>query len=66
MKETEGRKNVATALKLSRPLNQLTEISDALSSAEAQILRRMVGKIILETDDIIRMVVRQYPALDPD
>jgi hypothetical protein len=48
-------------------LNELTVLSDKLTTTEqGKEMRRKLGAIMFETDDILRPITKEYPELDPD
>lgn len=53
---------------LSEDINSLTDLSEEIRDQdEAKMFRRILGEIILKLDiDLLEIVTKQYPDLDPD
>jgi len=67
MDKQTGEIVVARLMSLSEEINQLAEVSINMGKTEEAVqLRRSLAKVMIEIDEMLRMVVRQYPDMNPD
>ena len=58
---------IAELDKFSEPINNLSALSDKLGDKIAgETMRRHLGTIMFEVEDIWRPIVREFPDLDPE
>jgi hypothetical protein len=67
MDRVVAEKLIETLRRFDEPFNVATELTKQMTDeSEAKAVRRGLAEILFRIDDVIRLVVRQFPDLDPD